>query len=143
MNNTSARVIWFAVAIAVFCAAWFLLVGATSHLPDNPSDPNDTKGIHISAVVLTVMVVMAGLWFVAIALLWGLSRLSIGQGKYASITIRILQGALLASLGLFGAMAAYEYGADSLKGIASGLLFSLLVVLAVVPFRYLGTRQKR
>lgn len=140
MARVSGRAIWFGLAVAIFSIAWILLIGATSHLPDNPNDLTDTTGIHISSIAVVVLLVMGGLWFAAIALLWGMSKFPIAQGKYVSRGIRAIQGTLLVSLGAFGAVSAFEYGADNLKGIASGLFFSLLVALAFVPFRYLRNR---
>ncbi|MNJ63861.1 hypothetical protein D3C77_597870 [compost metagenome] len=110
-------------------------MGATSHIPDNPGDLNDTRGMHISAIAVLVLLVMGGVWFMAIALLWGISRFTIGQGKYASLVIRVTQGILLLTLGVVGAVAAFEYGADGLKRMLSCVLFVLLIGLAFVPFR--------
>jgi hypothetical protein len=137
MVRVSGRAIWYGAAVTIFVVAWLLLVNAMGHILDNPNDPSDTQGISMSSIAVSFLAAMGGLLFAVVALLWGASKLSLLQGKIACRVIRIFQGILVASLGAFGAVAAFEFGDDSFQRVASCLLFVFLIGLAFVPFRFI------
>ncbi|KAA2230527.1 hypothetical protein [Pseudomonas brenneri] len=125
------------IAIALFVAAWFLLLSATAGVPENPADLSDTSGlppVTIYAVALQAIGIVA----IIVSVLGMLASYKIRSVSFGfRLAVFWVSNALLVLASLLGVFVIASYVLGTISGVAGVALYiaSLALVVIAAPKR--------
>lgn len=125
------------IAIVVFVIAWFFLLYASVHTPENPSDLNDTSGVPAVSIYSIMLAVIGGVAIIMSSVGILISAKLRPASFLSNLMVFVVSNALLVLGSLLGVFIIVSYVLDNPFGVAGVFLYLMVIgfVMSAAPKR--------